>query len=126
MFKKITHFGCDGLNFSPNFVSFYLKNDHRESLSWQKHTGPIQFQIGAGISSLWNPKLFIFWIFCGILRIYELWLKGSYFYYFWLTDLLWNLYLRSSAATTSSNKMYLALASKPETRNFIWGNICLK
>ena len=40
--------------------------------------------------------------------------------------LLWNLYLKSSAATTSSRRMYLALASRPDILNFICGNICLE
>ena len=52
------------------------------------------------------------------------WSDGSS--YFSFTDLLWNLYLRSSAATMSSNKMYLAFGSNPDTLNFIWGNICLE
>ena len=43
-----------------------------------------------------------------------------------LAHLLWNLYLKSSAATTSRSRMYLALASSPDSRNFIWGNICLE
>lgn len=40
--------------------------------------------------------------------------------------LLWNLYLRSSAATTSRRRMYFDLASRPDKRNFSWGNICLE
>lgn len=40
--------------------------------------------------------------------------------------LLWNLYLYSSAETMSSRRMYLDLGSSPDTRNFIWGNICLE
>ena len=39
----------------------------RESLRWQKHTNPLQLQIGVGILVCQ-----IFWDFCGLLRMYEL------------------------------------------------------
>lgn len=45
---------------------------------------------------------------------------------FHISNLLWNLYLQSSAATMSISSMYLDFLSKPETRTLKAGNMRLK
>lgn len=42
------------------------------------------------------------------------------------SNLLWNLYLQSSAATMSISRMYLDFLSRPETRTLKAGNMRLK
>lgn len=55
---------------------------------------------------------------------WELWIMNNFERK--LSHLLWNLYLRSSAATTSKRRMYFDFGSRPDKRNLSWGNICLK